>query len=173
MPTPTPMPRVHLHASSSNTPLSLYTFRCLRPNFHWFVAYLTNPPKGRPRHTHFLTGLNPLVFLTPSLNLLRPVSMIRPPTPFPTALDEAECQPPTAQTRPASPPTEILLQVRVHAFVCVCVLQVCYVHSAACTSVLRVLSDWTLGAAVYPSKKLATSVRRHTKVLANGEGCLD
>ena len=65
--------------------------------------------------------------------------------------------------------------------VCVCVegnipvtgvLQVCCVllHSTACTSVLRVLSDWTLGAAAYPSKKLAMSVRRHTKVLADGEG---
>ena len=52
------------------------------------------------------------------------------------------------------------------------VLQVCCVllHSTACTSVLRVLSDWTLGAAAYPSKKLAMSVRRHTKVLADGEG---
>ena len=51
-------------------------------------------------------------------------------------------------------------------------LQVCCVllHSTACTSVLRVLSDWTLGAAAYPSKKLAMSVRRHTKVLADGEG---
>ena len=42
-------------------------------------------------------------------------------------------------------------------------------HSTACTSVLRVLSDWTLGAAAYPSKKLAMSVRRHTKVLADRE----
>ena len=52
------------------------------------------------------------------------------------------------------------------------VLQVCCVllHSTACTSVLRVLGDWTLGAAAYPSKKLAMSVRRHTKVLADGEG---
>ena len=52
------------------------------------------------------------------------------------------------------------------------VLQVCCVllHSTACTSVLRVLSDWTLGAATYPSMKLAMSVRRHTKVLADGEG---
>ena len=68
----------------------------------------------------------------------------------------------------------------VRARVCVCVrggqrtgygvLQVCYVHSGACTSVLRVLSDWTLGAAGYPSKNLAMSVRRHTKVLADGEG---
>ena len=43
--------------------------------------------------------------------------------------------------------------------VCVCVCVVC---------VLRVLSDWTLGAAAYPSKKLAISVRHHTKVLAGG-----
>ena len=65
--------------------------------------------------------------------------------------------------------------------VCVCVggqhtgygvLRVCCVllHSTACTSVLRVLSDWTLGAAAYPSKKSTMSVRRHTKVLADGEG---
>ena len=46
---------------------------------------------------------------------------------------------------------------------------VCY-RCAVCTSVLRVLSHWTLGAAAYPSKKLAMSVRRHTKVLTNGEG---
>ena len=53
-------------------------------------------------------------------------------------------------------------------------LQVCCVllHSTACTYVLRVLSDWTLRAAAYPSKKLAMSVRRHTKVLADGEGWL-
>ena len=50
------------------------------------------------------------------------------------------------------------------------VLQVHYVHSTAYTSVLCVLSDWTLGAAAYTSKKLAMSVRRHTKVLAYGEG---
>ena len=50
------------------------------------------------------------------------------------------------------------------------VLQVCYVHSAACTSVPRVLSDWTLGAVAYPSKKFVMLVRRHTKVLANAEG---
>ena len=42
-------------------------------------------------------------------------------------------------------------------------LQVRYIHSTACSSVLRVLSNWTLGAAAYPSKKLAMSVRRHTK----------
>ena len=52
-----------------------------------------------------------------------------------------------------------VLQVR-------CVL----LHSAACTSMLHVLSDWTLGAAAYPSKKSAMSVRRHIKVLADGEG---
>ena len=52
------------------------------------------------------------------------------------------------------------------------VLQVCYVHSAACTSVLRVLSDWTLRSAAYPSNKLAMPVRRQTKVHANGEGRL-
>ena len=72
------------------------------------------------------------------------------------------------------------LIVRVSVCVCVCggqhtgygVLQVCcaLLHGTACTSVLRVLSDWTLGAAAYPSKKLAMSVRRHTKVLADGEG---
>ena len=52
------------------------------------------------------------------------------------------------------------------------VLQVCCVllHSTACTSVLRVLSDWTLGAAAYPYKKIAIPVRRHTKVFADGEG---
>ena len=33
----------------------------------------------------------------------------------------------------------------------------------AMSTVLRVLSDWTLGAAAYPSKKLAMSVRRHTE----------
>ena len=43
------------------------------------------------------------------------------------------------------------------------VLWVCYIHTTACTSVLRLLSDWTLGAAAYPSKKLAMSVRRHTE----------
>ena len=32
------------------------------------------------------------------------------------------------------------------------------------------VSDWTLGAATYPSKKLAMTVRRYTKVLADGEG---
>ena len=32
------------------------------------------------------------------------------------------------------------------------------------------MSDWTLGAAAYPSKKLAMSVSRNTKVLADGEG---
>ena len=47
---------------------------------------------------------------------------------------------------------------------------VCYVHSAACTFVLCVLSHWTLGEAAYPSKNLAMSLRRHTKVLANGKG---
>ena len=52
--------------------------------------------------------------------------------------------------------------------VCVCVCAAC--TSTACTSVLRVLSDWTLGAAAYPSEKLAMSLRRHTKVLADGEG---
>ena len=30
--------------------------------------------------------------------------------------------------------------------------------------------EWTLGAATYPSQKSAMSVRRHTKVLADGEG---
>ena len=50
------------------------------------------------------------------------------------------------------------------------VLQVCYVPSAACTPVLRVLSDWSLGAAAYPLKQLAMSLRRHTKVFANEEG---
>ena len=29
--------------------------------------------------------------------------------------------------------------------------------------------EWTLGAATYPSQKSAMSVRRHTKVLADGE----
>ena len=32
------------------------------------------------------------------------------------------------------------------------------------------LNDWTLGAAAHPSKKLAMSVRHHTKVLVDGEG---
>ena len=44
--------------------------------------------------------------------------------------------------------------------VCVCVCVVPHNH----------MRDWTLGAAIYPSKKLANSVRRHTKVLADGEG---
>ena len=30
--------------------------------------------------------------------------------------------------------------------------------------------EWTLGAATCPPQKLAMSVRRHTKVLADGEG---
>ena len=34
------------------------------------------------------------------------------------------------------------------------------------------LSDRTLGAATYPSVMMALSVRRHTKVLATGEGWL-
>lgn len=32
------------------------------------------------------------------------------------------------------------------------------------------IGAWTLGAVTYPSEKSAMSVRRHTKVLANGEG---
>ena len=32
------------------------------------------------------------------------------------------------------------------------------------------IGDWTLGAVAYPSQKSAMSVRRHTKVLADGEG---
>ena len=53
--------------------------------------------------------------------------------------------------------------------VCVCSVTVCY-RCTVCTSALHALSDWTLGAAAYPSKKLAMTVRRHTKVLADGEG---
>ena len=69
----------------------------------------------------------------------------------------------------------LFLFLRFPTCVCVCVcvcVQVCCVllHSTACTSVLRVLSDWTLDAAAYPSKKLVMSVRCHTKVLADGEG---
>ena len=52
--------------------------------------------------------------------------------------------------------------------VCLCVC-VCY-GCTVCTSALHALSDWTLGAAACPSEKLAMTVRRHTKVLADGEG---
>ena len=52
------------------------------------------------------------------------------------------------------------VSIHVCMHVCACVhVYVC----TACTSALRVLSDWTLGAAAYPSKKLAMSVRHHTK----------
>ena len=54
---------------------------------------------------------------------------------------------------------------------CVCVRACVRPCARACVCVLLVrLCDWNLGAAAYPSKKLAMSVKRHTKVLANGEG---
>ena len=43
------------------------------------------------------------------------------------------------------------------------------VTSGACMRVL-LFCDRTLGAATYPSVMMAMSVRRHTKVLAIGEG---
>ena len=78
----------------------------------------------------------------------------------------------------------VYVHCKLCVYVCVCVwrgvnggqhtgygvLRVCYVHSAACTSMLRVLRDRTLAAAAYPFKRLAMSMRHHTKVLANGKG---
>ena len=60
--------------------------------------------------------------------------------------------------------------VGVHMFGCV---RAC-VRACVCVLCIHCMRDWTLGAAVHPSKKLAMSVRRHTKVLADGEvipGC--
>ena len=59
--------------------------------------------------------------------------------------------------------------------VCVCITVllitacVLLLHSAACTFVLHVPSAYTLGPAAYPSAKVVVSLRRHTKVLADGE----
>ena len=70
--------------------------------------------------------------------------------------------------------THLSLSLSLCVCVCVCVesntpVTVCY-GCTVCSSALHALSDWTLGAAAYPSEKLAMTVRRHTKVLADGEG---
>ena len=52
--------------------------------------------------------------------------------------------------------------------VCVCVAS--SIPGTVCFLYAYCMSDWTLGAAAHPFKKLAMSVRRHTKVLADGEG---
>ena len=55
---------------------------------------------------------------------------------------------------------------------CVCT-RMCVENSipvTVCCCYTYCTSDWTFGAAAYPSKKLEMSVRRHTKVLAHGEG---
>ena len=59
-----------------------------------------------------------------------------------------------------------IMHLTVAQSLCCCLV---HVYVCVCVCVRPCMSNWTLGAAAHPSKKLAMSVRRHTKVLADGE----